>query len=215
MRLYLVRHAQTAWNAAGRAQGHSDIGLDDEGKRQSKMLARELRDRDIVRVLSSDLSRSAETARTIAEEANVPLELRECLRERMLGDWEGVLFSDILMLREGLQTKTNGDEAHTFDFRPPNGETLQDVWDRLSPIADELFGLENPVVIVTHGGACALLLAKLLHGSLRTARSFVFDNASITELHFRPEGNFRLIRLNETSHLLRDRDVETADAARA
>ena len=38
-RLVLVRHGRTAWNAEGRAQGHTDISLDDRGRRQSEDMA--------------------------------------------------------------------------------------------------------------------------------------------------------------------------------
>ena len=32
MRLYLVRHGETAWNKLGKVQGHSDIPLNDYGR---------------------------------------------------------------------------------------------------------------------------------------------------------------------------------------
>ena len=35
---YLVRHGQTSWNIEGRAQGHSDIELDEVGMRQARLL---------------------------------------------------------------------------------------------------------------------------------------------------------------------------------
>ena len=62
MRLYLVRHGQTAWNKEGRAQGHSDTELDEDGRAQARSLVAAFSGVEVRRVLSSDLKRSAETA---------------------------------------------------------------------------------------------------------------------------------------------------------
>ena len=39
LRIYLVRHGQTAWNQVGRIQGHSDTPLDEVGQRQAQQAA--------------------------------------------------------------------------------------------------------------------------------------------------------------------------------
>ena len=41
-RLLVVRHGETDWNAQRRVQGHTDIALNDTGKRQASLLARAL-----------------------------------------------------------------------------------------------------------------------------------------------------------------------------
>ena len=38
-RLVLLRHGQTSWNEAGRAQGHADISLDEVGRSQAEAAA--------------------------------------------------------------------------------------------------------------------------------------------------------------------------------
>ncbi|PMU82891.1 histidine phosphatase family protein, partial [Pseudomonas sp. GW704-F3] len=55
MRLYIVRHGQTAWNLEGRAQGHTDIPLDLHGQRQAARLAERFAGVDVSRVMCSDL----------------------------------------------------------------------------------------------------------------------------------------------------------------
>ena len=40
--IVLIRHGETAWNAERRLQGHIDIGLNEEGLRQARALARAL-----------------------------------------------------------------------------------------------------------------------------------------------------------------------------
>jgi 2,3-bisphosphoglycerate-dependent phosphoglycerate mutase len=198
MRLYLVRHAQTLWNAESKAQGHTDIDLDETGKWQAQQLKRAFKGVDIERVYSSDLKRSAKTAEAIADATGAPLELREDLRERNYGDWEGQPFEAIAALNAEA-AKSQGSDL--YRLKPPNGESMEDVWERLGPIAELLRNAPRPVAVVTHGGTAALLLSKLLHGSLATSKAFRFANTSVTELVRRPEGLFMLWRYADVAHL--------------
>jgi broad specificity phosphatase PhoE len=67
-RLVLLRHGRTAWNDAGRAQGHADVPLDDVGEAQAKAVAPALAALAPVALWSSDLSRAAQTAAHLAAE---------------------------------------------------------------------------------------------------------------------------------------------------
>ncbi len=92
--LTLVRHGETDWNAGGRIQGSTDIPLNDTGRAQARevaaTLATEYAGRDVF-VVSSDLSRAAETADVIAAALGVTVSLRlPGLRERSYGDAEGM-----------------------------------------------------------------------------------------------------------------------------
>ena len=198
MRLYLVRHAQTAWNAEHRAQGHTDIPLDSIGRAQAMMLGHRFAAKRIDRILSSDLQRAHETAKPIAEATGAEIELVENLRERSFGDWEGDPFQQISDRWPELEAIQGKDR---LELRPPNGESFVDVWQRLDPIAQRLENEMGNIVVVTHGGVCGLLLAKLIQGTVGTSRAFRFGNTSITKLERRPEGLFMIQYYNETSHL--------------
>ncbi|HET9989769.1 MAG TPA: histidine phosphatase family protein, partial [Kofleriaceae bacterium] len=90
-RILLARHGQTAWNALGRLQGHTDIELDDTGRAQAKDLARTLAAAGVTRVWSSDLARARETAAIVAAELGLPPpEVDAELRERKFGVFEGL-----------------------------------------------------------------------------------------------------------------------------
>jgi 2,3-bisphosphoglycerate-dependent phosphoglycerate mutase len=199
MRLYLVRHAQTAWNLENRAQGHMDIPLDPTGEAQARSLGQAFKDVPVGRILSSDLTRCRQTAAPIAEATGTSVTLRPDLRERAFGEWEGHGFDDVgrrmldVALEQGVSRQL---------VRPPGGESFADVWERLERVAEELFDTAEPTVVVTHGGAAALLLARLIRGSLDTSRAFRFANTSVTELQLRPEGLFHMIRYNDIAHLL-------------
>ena len=66
-RLLLLRHGRTAWNDAGRAQGHADIELDATGHVQAKLAARHLTDLEIAGLWASDLTRARQTAAYLAD----------------------------------------------------------------------------------------------------------------------------------------------------
>ena len=181
-----------------RAQGQTDIPLDDTGVHQAHLLAHTLRKSAVTRVISSDLSRAANTAQILAEALDVPVSLDERLRERSFGDYEGMLFSDFTVQ---LTQQRRIEGVGMYDVRPPNGESLRDAWHRIEPFANELFNTREPAMIVAHGASTALLLAHLLRGTLPTARGFRFGNTSLTELAMHQEGNFQLMRYNDISHL--------------
>lgn len=99
--LTLVRHGETDWNSGGRIQGSTDIPLNDTGRAQARevaeTLAAEYAGREVV-VVSSDLSRAAETADLIAAALGTTVSRRmPGLQERSYGEAEGMdapTFSD-------------------------------------------------------------------------------------------------------------------------
>jgi broad specificity phosphatase PhoE len=198
MRAYLVRHGQTAWNAEQKAQGHTDIPLDAEGSEQARLLVAAFDERPFSRILTSDLQRARSTAVPLAERHGIQVEERLDLRERSFGEWEGRPFETIAknFIELGLISGLPPEE-----IQPPGGESQLDVWNRLERVVKDIKALPEPVVIISHGGTCALLLARLLNGTLFTARSFRFDNTGVTTIARRPDGGYHLIRYNDSSHL--------------
>lgn len=198
MRVYLVRHGQTAWNAEQKAQGHTDVPLDEEGARQAEALVEVFADRPFSRILSSDLQRAKATAAPLARKFGIAIAENEDLRERAFGDLEGHPFEMIAkyFIEQELTTGQPREE-----IRPPGGESQADVWDRLDGVVKNIEGYHEPQVVISHGGSCSLLLSRLLRGTIFTARAFRFDNTGITTIARRPDGGFHLIRYNESAHL--------------
>jgi 2,3-bisphosphoglycerate-dependent phosphoglycerate mutase len=198
VRLYLIRHAQTEWNLSERAQGHTDIPLDETGRSQAARLGAAFRTGQVANVYSSDLERSAECARAVAQATGARLVLDPRLRERAMGEWEGLFYPEFNRL---FRTLAGPGDPFLVRTQPPGGESLEMVWSRIAPLREELEHEETPAAIVTHGGTASLLLSQLMRGSIESAKSFRFGNASITELHRRPDGLYSLVRYADTSHL--------------
>ena len=194
-RLILWRHGRTEWNAAGRFQGQMDPPLDEEGRNQAAraaayLLATGLTADDTV-VVSSDLSRAAETAATLTALLGVPLHLDERLREHGLGAWEGLTRDEVAArYPDQYADWTAGQPVHGR-----GGEDAADVTRRaLAALVDLPPG--DTAVIVTHGGTAGRLLEALLGLSADHRRVFgPLANCAWSEL-VRQSGRWRLIRHN-------------------
>lgn len=85
-----VRHGVTAWNKEGRAQGSSDIPLDEEGIQMAKHVAKRLEIEHWDVIYSSHLIRAKKTAEIIAErKPDVEFFVDDRLREISGGQIEG------------------------------------------------------------------------------------------------------------------------------
>lgn len=85
----LIRHGSTSWNKEGRAQGNSDIPLDQDGINQAELLATRLRSEDWNHIYSSTLARAKQTALIVGSAIGVDIHFDDRLRERSGGLIEG------------------------------------------------------------------------------------------------------------------------------
>lgn len=198
MRLYVVRHAQTAWNVAGIAQGHTDIPLDEVGQEQARCLGEAFKEIPLDRIWCSDLARARQTALSLHQTTGAPIEERMDLRERCFGEWEGLSYAEFTSYSQRVAQESG---QTIFEVAPPGGESFADVWRRIQPFAVELESGIGNAAIVSHGGTCGLLLARLFQGNLATSRAFRLKNTSITELELRQDGFYSLVRYGDISHL--------------
>lgn len=163
-RIVLLRHGQTDYNAAGRMQGHLDSHLTDEGRAQAAEVAPVLGAMAFERIVSSDLSRAADTAAVIAEIAGLPVKFDARLRETHLGEWQGRNVAEVEIHYPGAIADWRSDPRWT----PPGGESRVDVVERSMPVIDELdeefadVSGEQSVLVVAHGGMIGGLVSGLL-----------------------------------------------------
>lgn len=160
--LYFVRHGQTDWNAEGRYQGSRDIPLNAIGRAQADLngkLLRQLLERDNRSPGEftwhvSPLGRTMETMARIrsAFDAALPEAMPDSrLVEISFGIYEGRLHSE---LAAGEMAIAGERDAAFWDFRPPQGESYEDVANRVRSFAATLRG---PAIVVAHGGILRIL----------------------------------------------------------
>ena len=89
--LYLVRHGETDWNRDRRIQGSTDIPLNETGRLQARRTGTLLARRSWDAIITSPLSRAAETAAIIADELGLPApQIVDAIVERAYGEAEGL-----------------------------------------------------------------------------------------------------------------------------
>lgn len=200
LKIYLVRHGATIWNAEQRIQGHTDVPLNETGLEQSRRIAQRLKDQKIDAVWSSDLTRARVTAEILAEPHGLTVNTTPLLRERRFGDWEGLTQEEIVA--RGDRQLLDAYRAAVVADLPPNAESMQSVWNRLSQALKEIIHLhaEGQVAVVGHGGSLRVILCQAMRAPMECVRHIWLDNACLSLVEF--NGDRSWVRLmNDTSHL--------------
>ena len=150
VQLWLVRHGETEWSAAGRHTGVTDVPLTEAGERQARALAPMLADIKPALVLCSPRRRARDTAQLAGVHID---EVTEDLAEWNYGSYEGRTTQDIRAERPGWSIWAGG---------VPGGETEAQVGTRADRIlrraTDAL--LDGPVVLIGHGHFSRVLGAR-------------------------------------------------------
>lgn len=154
--LYLARHGETDWNAAGRWQGQTDVPLNPRGREQARAVAAALRELGIRSVASSDLVRARETAEIVAADLGLGLALADAaLRERAFGCFEGLTRAEVAERHPEAWARYLADPGPA----PPGGESRDELLARLLPaLAAVAARLPGPLLVVLHGGSMRALL---------------------------------------------------------
>ncbi len=167
---YFVRHGETDWNKIEKAQGWTDIPLNDTGRQQARAVAPHLSSLNIDRLVVSPLSRARETAEILNEHLQKPLLFDERLKERNFGILEGMIYADIQAWRlENLNNPEAVIEEETGYPLAPQAETYKAFLQRTSEaINHHLQSYKGErLLFVAHGGIYRVL-----------CRSFFNDGAA-------------------------------------
>lgn len=147
--LYLVRHGETDWNLARKIQGSTDIALNDTGRTQARATGRLLSRRRWHAVVSSPLSRAAETARIIADELHLPSPtLLDALSERNYGEAEGLT---------GDELRQRFPEGSAVAGRESREAVAARAIPALVSLAERNLG--RSIIVVSHGGVIRSVLS--------------------------------------------------------
>jgi broad specificity phosphatase PhoE len=156
--ILLARHGETAWNAIGRLQGHTDVELNATGRAQARALAGALAAAELAEVWTSDLARARETGAIIAAELGLAApRVEPDLRERRFGVFEGLTRDEIAERYPDAWRAWTQTTEH-----PPGGESRVDATARMArAIARVHADARGHVLVVSHGGVMRLWLAEL------------------------------------------------------
>jgi broad specificity phosphatase PhoE len=159
-RFGLIRHATTAWNQAKRIQGRSDPPLCEAGRAEAAAWGERLRQFSWDRLVTSPLLRARETAGRINQALNLPLAVDVRLGEQSWGAWEG---RQLAWIEDRLTRMVPGPVTRGWTFRPPGGESREQVWRRSQAALVELSRRYpgETLLVVIHGGVLKALTYRL------------------------------------------------------
>lgn len=162
LKLYLVRHGQTYWNANGMLQGHCNSNLTEEGIRQAKLLSERLKDVKFEVIYSSDLGRAIETAEILKGERIQEIIVEKDLKELGFGKVQGV-YKEEFEKAYPVQYKNLWNFPHNYDPSEFGGETFEEVEKRAAGIIEDIIEKhsEGNVLVVSHG-LCLKLIFKFI-----------------------------------------------------
>lgn len=199
MKLYLVRHCQTEWNRNHRIQGNSDVGLNEEGKRQADALAQWFKQLKIDSIYSSPLRRARETAERIAEGFSIPVITVQGLKELNHGELEGEPSTEVWSRHGELLQKWIEDP---LSVKLPGGESVADLrdraWSAVTEIAEQ--NGNSTVVAVGHHFTNLVIISMAIGLDLRNIWRLKQDESAVNLLLYNEFG-WRLIYCNSLEHL--------------
>jgi probable phosphoglycerate mutase len=170
-RLLLIRHGESEGNRDRVFTYTPEVPLTPVGRTQAETTAAFVRERYRPTLLvSSPFTRARETAAIIGAALGLPLHIEDDLRERSYGDYAG---------RPYATARPDFDPQAYWHWRPPGGETLEEVAVRVGQVLDGVAARANhdDAVVVSHGGVMMALWRHVMGEWARPGR--VVRNAGV------------------------------------
>ena len=182
MRIYVLRHGQTAMNAKNQIMGRTDIELSAEGRKQAQEAAEKIsafpKEKLPDSIICSPLIRAKQTAQYVADELEescgkiIQIRYDEHLIEQDYGELEGTdRLSELFAISKtqfAMKTGRTG-ESHM--------QLAQRVYNFLDMVCD-LYKGQN-VLLVTHGGICRVIATYFQHMTNEEYASWRAQNCQI------------------------------------
>lgn len=197
MRVILVRHGETEHNKEESITGQMDISLNQVGIKQAEKAAERLENEDFKDAYSSDLERTYETTKIIAEKHGLHPERYKEFRERGFGEYEGKPKDD---WREVV--RNHDGERHYLI--PEEGESLKEVGERFVGKLNDLqkeHSKDDKILVGGHGVALKATVMEILGLTGDDYNKLDQNNTGLTELEYSEENGWKIIRMNDTAHL--------------
>jgi probable phosphoglycerate mutase len=173
LRLFLVRHGETAWSITGRHTGLTDLALTAHGEGQARSLAARLVSTRFAHVLCSPLRRARETCELAGLGANA--EPEPDLVEWDYGAYEGRRTADIQRDRPGWNVWIDG---------CPCGESPASISRRADRLLGRLRSSSGNVALFSHGQFGAALAARWIGLAVAEAQHLPLAPASLSILGY-------------------------------
>jgi broad specificity phosphatase PhoE len=175
LKLYLVRHGQTAWSLSGQHNGRTDIPLTADGEEEARELVPWLAQVQFARIFASLRQRAQLTCELSG--LSERMEIEPDLAEWDYGDYEGKLSADIRVGRPNW---------NIFQDGCPNGEMPENVSARADRLIARLGLIEGNIALFSHGQFGMALVARWIGLPVLQGQHFLLNTASLNILGQNP-----------------------------
>ncbi len=162
MSFFVMRHGESVWNKENKFTGWTDVGLSEKGEKEAIIAGEKLKRINFDHIICSDLKRTKETADLVIKNKNIIFTISPEVKERDYGDLTGIVKSDLIEKYGETQIQI---WRRSYYQKPPNGENLEDVKNRIGPFFDEfilpILKDNKNVLLVSHGNALRALFVHL------------------------------------------------------
>ena len=206
IRIVIVRHGRTAWNAdqgsQERFRGTVDLPLAAEGVEQARATARRLAGVPLTAIYASPLQRASRTAEIIAGPHNLTVQPLPGLRTLDYGDWAGLLHSEVAQRWPEQYQRWRQDP---FALKIPGGDSTADLRGRAFAAVRHVLARhpdQSTIVLVSHQAVTKALVCTLMELPDSAYWRVRQDLCNLNLFDYEPEsGVFGLSGLNDTCHL--------------
>lgn len=164
LKICLIRHGETDWNAKGIIQGTLNTELNNRGKQQAESCAVYLSKGNWDLIISSPLIRAKDTATIIANKVSLNVQVMDELMEKHYGEAVGSPLID-KTLHDHV-----GEQFIHFKKRVLTG---------LNRVIENYDN--KKIILVTHGDVIQVILTTLFHGNEYNIK---VKNASLSEIEY-------------------------------
>ncbi|MCE5192936.1 MAG: histidine phosphatase family protein [Candidatus Cryosericum sp.] len=197
--VYLVRHAETAWNVAGKVQGALDIPLSPTGVVQTRKTIAFLSTVRFDAVFTSPLARARAIAEPVGQTLGIPAIVVPDLQEINFGGWEGHTLNEVEVLYPDTFAAW---KLKLPEAQPDGGESLLQAGIRARNVRSLLESHPGRLIlVVAHGGINRILISTLLDLPASAYSDFEQLNAGISVLTMEDK-TWRALSMDSTSHLV-------------
>lgn len=195
MKVFFVRHGETAHNAQGIFQGYEPVPLSARGRHQAALVAERLLSVQPQVLYSSDIWRAQETATIIGQRMGLPVQPCAGLREWHVGTWAGKPAAEYQAHLQALG-------AHPVTYVPEGGESQLQTQTRMVAQMHALAEqhVNDTIVCVSHGKVIDLLARHILGLDVMLEPAYRITNTSVNIFSVLDKA-WEVITLNEVRHL--------------
>jgi alpha-ribazole phosphatase len=175
IKLYLVRHGETAANQSGVYYGRHDVAITENGIEQCRRLAEILKNVPFDRVITSGLLRSRQSAQIIRPE--MAAEAISAFDELDFGDWEGRHYRELIEQDNERYAAWCNDWIHQA---PPGGESFSDFQQRINAGLEDIVSQQQQgsLLLVGHQGTLRVITLLLLNMPASAFWHFTFAHGA-------------------------------------